>query len=410
MTKKILSFLCALALLVSTTAFGTFSASAANATTKFIGFDKATCTLPDNLNWNSSGSGFFKTECLGDGLLIAGSNIDLKLTAELGTYSINDYFKADFDLWYRHLASNENPERGVEGNENWHIAFGDLVITFTRTPAAAMEEKSKNLYLKSVTYKGQEVALTGNKNFSKDTVKSYEYTDQFWLDSRQQINTFLDENMVRVSWMLMTNQFFWPQANLGVEVTYDSGTLTIKNTTGTTTNTVTADLTAVSGFNASNAFKTTKITATLDNIKSRGTFATVISDFNGVCDGTVVKLPESQSGSGSGSTSSQASNSSKPTQNSSATSSKAPTSSAQPQSSSAAESSKATASSKDSTLAGTTDTDNDLIIEDKPSNALTIIIIVVAACVVVAGAVVAFILLRKKNTKVEEEPTEEQGE
>ncbi len=401
MTKKILSILCAFAVLVSMTALCTLPVSAANGTTKFSGFDKATCTLPDNLNWNSSGSGLFKTSGYGNGLIIGASNIALSLSADLGTYDINDHFKADFDIWFK---NNTVTSGTIAGTENWVATFGDLAITFTRSPANINDGEGKNLYLKSVTYKGVNVTLNGSQNFSQDCVTSYNYNDRFIIDQANKFQVYLEERMIRKGWMFNNN--FMPNCNLGVEVTYDAGELTVKNTTGNTVNTVTADLTSVNGFSSSSAFKETKVAFNINVTSARGTVVSIISDFNGVCDDSVVKPPVSQPSSSTGSSSSRPSNSSKPNQNSrvptSSTqpqSSRVPTSSTQPQSSSAT-SSKAPSFSKDSVLTGTANAGNDLIIVDRQSNALTIIIIVVAACIVVAGGVVAFILLRKKNAKV----------
>ncbi len=394
MTKKFLSILCTLAVLVSMTVFGTLSASADNGTTEFSGFDKTTCKLPDDLHWNSSGSGLFKTSGYGDGLIIGASSVALSLSADLGTYNINDYFKADFDIWFKNSTVTSGT---IAGTENWVATFGDLVITFTRSPSNINDGEGKNLYLQSVTYKGVNVTLNGSQNFPQDCVTSYNYNDRFIIDQANEFQVYLEDRMIRRGWMFNNN--FMPNCNLGVEVTYDAGELTVKNTTGNTVNTVTADLTAVNGFSASSAFKETKVDFNINVTSARGTVVSIISDFNG---GT--KRPP-QPSSSLASTSSQSSISSKPNQNSDV-----PASSAQPQSSSDT-SSKAT-SSKDSTPAGTTNTDNDddIVSDDRQSNTLTIIIIIVGAGVVVTNGIIIFLLLRKKNAKIEEEPTEEQGE
>lgn len=409
MKKKILSFLCALAVFVSMTVIGTVVASAdSKANAQFSGLDKATCVIPENLSWNSSGSGLFKTELQGDGVIIGGQSCDLSLTADLGYYSISDYFKADFDIWYGTRGINEG---GKAGNENFIVSFGDISITFTRSPESITNGNGRNIYLQSVTYKGQEVALVGERNFVYANLLVLPYNDESWIGARQDFSDFCEENMIRVSWMFQTNQYFWPQNNLGVEVTFDSGTLTIKNTTGTATNTITADLSTVAGFNAQTSLNVSKLTFTVDCKAERQTFVSIISDFHGEYKKgpnlpAELLSPAPPSSTAPSSTETSSTETSSTVESSDATSSDASSG----VSSSKADSSAAT-SSKDSAPAGTTDTDTD---DGNDSNIVTVIIIVVAACVIVAGGVVAFLLLRKKNANVEEEltekPTEKQGE
>ena len=236
------------------------------------------------------------------------------------------------------------------------------------------------------------------------------YNDESWIGARQDFSDFCEENMIRVSWMFQTNQYFWPQNNLGVEVTFDSGTLTIKNTTGTATNTITADLSTVAGFNAQTSLNVSKLTFTVDCKAERQTFVSIISDFHGEYKKGPNLPAELLSPAPPSSTVPSSTETSSTVESSDATSSDASSG----VSSSKADSSAAT-SSKDSAPAGTTDTDTDTDTDDGiDSNIVTVIIIVVAACVIVAGGVVAFLLLRKKNANVEEEltekPTEEQGE
>ncbi len=387
MKNKILSILCALSILVSMVAFGSFSASAdGKADAQFSGFDKATCVLPDDMPWNSSGSGLFKTSGFGDGLVV-GNQAGFGLTADLGTYSIDNYFKVDFDLWYKNKKASDGCVAGVE---NHIVTIGDLAITFTRCLAEKNDNSGKYLYLQSVTYKGQEAEIVGEKTFTTSNANYYEHNSDFIVkQANEEFHNFLEENMIRKSWMFNNNA--WANTNLAVEVTYDSGTLTIKNTSGEAVNSVTADLTKVAGFDVTNAFHVSKVTATVEATDERGAFVSIISDFHGEYKkGPDLPAPPPPSSTETSST----------VESSDATSSDV--------SSEEADSSTAT-SSEDNAPAGNTDTDTD---NDggNGSNIATIIIIVVAACAVVAGGVVAFILLRKKNTNVEEEPTEEQGE
>ncbi len=384
--KRALSLLCAMALVVTMTVVSTLSVSAAS--TNFVGLDKAVCVLPEEVPWNSRSSGLFETNTMGHGLMVTGHNTDMTLTADLGSYSINNSFKATFDLWYQGRSIDKG---AVEGNENWIVSFGDLDVIFSRSPKDN-STGANNLFLYSVKYKDTEVAVTGEKQFKWGMFTEYKFSSDEYVKSRQEINDYLDGNMMPVDWMIKPPQSFFPNLKLSIEVAYESGKLTIKNTGGTE-NVLTADLTKVAGFDAATAFKTTKLSATLDVKADRVCFAPIIANFAGSCDGSLISLPtppvvetpaESETPTSSEPTSSE--------ESSEATSSEA-------------ESEEPTSSEVNSEVPDDTNTDTDTDIDadadadtdEKGNNLVTVIIIVVAAVVVLGGGAAAFFLLRKKG-------------
>lgn len=255
-------------------------------TTEMGDFDVEKCLIPEDLNWNCSGSGIFETSGHGKGLIIGGSNIDFGLTAEIDTYNINSYFKVDYDIWYKNLGGR------AEGCENFILNVGDIAITFTRSPNAE-DTPGKHLLLKSVTYKGEEVELVGETEFTVDNIDFYEHNGDFVKTQANDFAAYLEENMIRNSWMFKTD--FWSNCNLGVEVVYDAGVITVKNTTGDAVNSVAADLTKVDGFDVTKALGESKVSAEIKAIKARGTFVSIMSDFNGVYEKV-----GAQGGSGTG--------------------------------------------------------------------------------------------------------------
>ena len=264
-------------------------------TTAMNGFDKATCELPEKQPWNSSGSGLFKTSGYGDGLIV-GNQGDFGLTAELGTYNIDSYFKVDFDIWVKNKPATVGGT--TVGSENYIITFGDLAITFTRSPVELDTDAGKNIYLQSITYKGQEVEIVGDKNFSPECATFYEHNSDFIIkNANEEFNQFLEDNMIRKGWMFNSN--FWANTNHALEVTYDAGVLSIKNTSGTVTNAVSADLTKVAGFDVATAFNNAKVSARIEATAARGAFTGIISDFHGVYEKVAAQGGEG-SGTGTG--------------------------------------------------------------------------------------------------------------
>lgn len=255
-------------------------------TTEMGDFDVEKCLIPEDLNWNCSGSGIFETSGHGKGLIIGGSSIDFGLTAEIDTYNINSYFKVDYDIWYKNVGGR------AEGCENFILNVGDIAITFTRSPNAE-DTAGKHLLLKSVTYKGEEVELVGETEFTVDNIDFYEFNSDFVKTQVNDFSAYLEENMIRNSWMFKGD--FWSNCNLGVEVVYDAGVITVKNTTGDAVNSVAADLTKVDGFDATKALGESKVSAEINALKARGTFVSILSDFNGVYEKV-----GAQGGSGSG--------------------------------------------------------------------------------------------------------------
>ena len=265
-------------------------------TTAMNGFDKATCELPEKQPWNSSGSGLFKTSGYGDGLIV-GNQGDFGLTAELGTYNIDSYFKVDFDIWVKNKPATVGGT--TVGSENYIITFGDLAITFTRSPVELDTDAGKNIYLQSITYKGQEVEIVGDKNFSPECATCYEHNSDFIIkNANEEFNQFLEDNMIRKGWMFNSN--FWANTNHALEVTYDAGVLSIKNTSGTVTNAVSADLTKVAGFDVATAFNNAKVSARIEATAARGAFTGIISDFHGVYEKVAAQGEGSGSGTGTG--------------------------------------------------------------------------------------------------------------
>ncbi len=361
MKKKMLSFLCALAMLVSMTTIGSVVAFA-DGTAKFGGLEDA------EINYNSKAThlGTYKSVYFESTASFTMQKAALTEVVYPAKYDIDGGFEIGFNYIYGfHTADADH--FGIQLN------LGKLQLYVDDVSGSA------NNTLK-ISYDGTLLAESAETT-SNDYVQYKKGVNDEWTDI---MNDYMEN-------LGCTNSYNMALQLQRVTCKYENGTLTatIGKQDGTSVKTVTASLTDAD-------FSNSELSIDLWEKEWRPIFLYGVGgEFSGKVIEPVISTPVS-----SAAASSVASVDTSSTETSSAASSVAASSKAN---------SSAAASSEENTPAGATDADANL----DGSNIGTVIIIVAAACVLVAGAAVAFILLRRKKSVVEEDesvdlPTEEE--
>ena len=293
----------------SQTASQTPSSSASGrdvVTTEMGGLDKATCEIPEDLPWNSAGSGLGKTSLTGDALFVGGQNAEVNLTANVGTYAINSYFKLNFDLFAKTGSLKKN---GVaEGNESWVVTVGDFEFTFTR-PTLEEAKANEHTMLKSVKYKGTELTITGDTIYTPEHRVKHDYNDPKTLTAAEEFKKFTEDTVGRLGWMFTNglpekaNQ--WPTFHHSVEIVYDNGKITVTGGIGNDggVDPVVATVDATSVVDATKALGSCAVSVNGHATAARKTYISAIGNFKGAYEkiaGAVDNGGSGNSGSGNG--------------------------------------------------------------------------------------------------------------
>ena len=293
----------------SQTASQTTSSSASGrdvVTTEMGGLDKATCEIPEDLPWNSAGSGLGKTSLTGDALFVGGQNAEVNLTANVGTYAINSYFKLNFDLFAKTGSLKSN---GIaEGNESWVVTVGDFEFTFTR-PTLEEAKANEHTMLKSVKYKGTELTITGDTIYTPEHRVKHDYNDPKTLTAAEELKKFTEDNFGRLGWMftsgLPDKANFWPTFHHSVEIVYDNGKITVTGGIGNDggIDPVVATVDATSVVDATKALGSCAVSVNAHTTAARKTYISAIGNFKGAYEkiaGAVDNGGSGNSGSGNG--------------------------------------------------------------------------------------------------------------
>ena len=263
-------------------------------TTEMDGLDQATCEIPEDLNWNSAGSGLGKTSLTGDALFIGGQNVDVNLTANVGTYAINSYFKLNFDLF----AKTGNVKNGIaEGNENWVVTVGDFEFTFTR-PTLRDGDLNEHTMLQSVTFKGEELAIQGDTVYTRDHRVMHDYNDPKTIAAAQELKQYTEDNFGRLGWMftngLPDRANFWPTFHHSVEIVYDNGKITVTggigNDAGIDPAVATVDATSV--VDTTQELGACEVSVNAHATAARKTYISIIGNFSGVYEKGTASIPD----------------------------------------------------------------------------------------------------------------------
>ena len=264
-------------------------------TTEMGGLDQATCEIPEDLPWNSSGSGLGKTSLTGDALFVGGSNVDVNLTAKVGTYAIDSYFKLNFDLFAKTGSLKNN---GIaEGNENWVVTVGDFEFTFTR-PTLGDADLNEHTMLQSVKFKGEELAIQGETVYTRDHRVTHDFNDPKTVAAANELKQYTEDNFGRLGWMftsgLPSKANFWPTFHHSVEIVYDNGEITviggIGNDTGVAPAVATVDATSV--VDTTQELGACEVSVNAHATAARKTYISIIGNFSGVYEKGTASIPD----------------------------------------------------------------------------------------------------------------------
>ena len=163
--------------------------------------------------------------------LVCGQNAACDLTAEIGTYAIDSYFKLNFTLYGKNATPKESS--GVNGdNESWIVTVGDFQFTVTRAAYDTNIDNTANQHtvvLKKVTYKGSELPIVGDTVYTKLQAYESAHNSTETLTANAEYRAYCDNEFIDYSWMLKEGQYFWPTFHHNMEIVYDRGVITITN-------------------------------------------------------------------------------------------------------------------------------------------------------------------------------------
>ena len=272
------------------------------------GMDKASCELPEEIPWNSRGSGLIKTTQTGDALLVCGQNAACDLTAEIGTYAIDSYFKLNFTLYGKNATPKETS--GVNGdNESWIVTVGDFQFTFTRAAYATNIDNTAHQHtvvLKKVTYKGSELPIVGDTVYTNVQAFEHAHNSTETLTANAEYRAYCDNEFIDYSWMLKEGQYFWPTFHHNMEIVYDRGVITITNLGNPDKiniggGPVVAQVDATKVVDTTKELGASRVALTAKGTETRGTYVTIIGNYSGVYEAGTADVSGSGSGnSGSG--------------------------------------------------------------------------------------------------------------
>ncbi len=258
MAKKILSILCALAMMVTMVSVAAFSASAAEP----VAMGNITSG-----NWEKwaaaetgahTTSGYYNIATAGHSIWAMGQTTNVKITSTIGTYNISDAYTLAFDMFYR--SENNKVDRTV-----YTVTVGDLVLTFG--------DNNHNLPF-SATYNGTAVS------FDTDTMLNW---DHYTSTTQATIKSELLEAGVASNWITAPDSgsaTYYANKLIGVEVKLEDGNLTVRSThKGDTT--FTADLTAA-GYDKTVDLGETEVKLAVEiNKGDTGTLISGLGNFSG---------------------------------------------------------------------------------------------------------------------------------
>ena len=264
-------------------------------TTEMGGLDQATCEIPEDLNWNSVGSGLGKTSLTGDALFIGGSNVEVNLTANVGTYAIDSYFKLNFDLFAKTGSLKNN---GIaEGNENWVVTVGDFEFAFTR-PTLEEAKSNEHTMLKSVKYKGTELTIQGDTIYTPEHRVKHDYNDPKTVAAANEHKQYTEDKFGRLGWMftngLPEKANLWPTFHHSVEIVYDNGKITVTggigNDAGIDPAVATVDATSV--VDTTQELGACEVSVNAHATAARKTYISAIGNFAGVYEKGTASIPD----------------------------------------------------------------------------------------------------------------------
>lgn len=264
-------------------------------------------TPVDEINWNitrlfnGTGSGVVTTDMTGKGIFICNGNQPISITDRIGEYAIDKYFKINFEVFGKAGTPKlEGNAKYYAGKENWSITVGDFVFNFTRAQKPEQDSVAEAVSLASVTYKGREMTIEGERLYGGAQANDYGYNSEIAQKSIQQVKDNADALYERHAWMIANYAF--PTFGTPIEITYNNGKISVvAGKEGGEKKTAVIDMTKVSDFDATAELGAAKVAVNINATQERGEYNSAIGNFSGVyAKGTAV-IGGNGSGSGSGS-------------------------------------------------------------------------------------------------------------
>lgn len=217
MAKKILSILCALAMMVTMVSVAAFSASAAEpvAMGNITGSNWEKWAAAETGSHGQSG--YYNTPTAGDSIWAIAGNTNVKLTSTIGTYNVSDAYTLALDMFY---------VSGKNGRTRFEVTIGDLILTF-------VADGSHNL-AGSATYDG--TAVTFNNNLYLDWNCYSSVTPQTMAD---ELSAAISDAGLSENWIAVSKNYN-PNKKTNVQITLADGILTVVSNSLTFTANLTA--------------------------------------------------------------------------------------------------------------------------------------------------------------------------